>query len=55
MKDSGFEDISVVAHSAGGGCLSAIMSNFSDTFFNQVKSIAYTDSFVVNKAQLTGD
>lgn len=46
VKDSGFDQISIVAHSAGGGCVSAIQSTFTDTFYQQVKSIAYTDSWV---------
>ena len=50
VKESGFTDISVVAHSAGGACLSAILSTFKDSFFEQVKSIAYTDSWVVDKS-----
>ena len=34
VKDSGFDKISVVAHSAGGGCLTAIQTTFKDTFYN---------------------
>ena len=33
IKDSGFDQISIVAHSAGGGCLRRIMMEFKDTFW----------------------
>ena len=50
VKDSGFDQISIIAHSAGGGCLAAIQMAFRDTFYDQVCSIAYTDSFVIDRA-----
>jgi hypothetical protein len=50
VVNSGFEDICVVAHSAGGACLQAIQRRFEDTFYNQVKKIAYTDSWVIHKS-----
>lgn len=53
VVDSGFEDISVVAHSAGGACLQEIQREFASTFYNQVKKIAYTDSWVISKSELT--
>ena len=53
ILNSGFKDISVIAHSAGGSCLQAIQTTFADTFYDQVKHIAYTDSWVINKSQLT--
>ena len=52
VKDSGFDQISVVAHSAGGGCVAAIQQMFEDTFYSQVVRIAYTDSWVISKNQL---
>ena len=33
VVNSGFDKINIVAHSAGGGCLKAIMKKFSDTFW----------------------
>lgn len=33
VVDSGFDQICVVAHSAGGECLAAIQRTFSDTFY----------------------
>ena len=53
VLNSGFQDISVVAHSAGGSCLQAIQTSFRDTFYQQVKKIAYTDSWVISKNQLS--
>ena len=50
---SGFDNLLVIAHSAGGGCLTAIQKNFSDTFYNHVKKIAYTDSWTIEKKSLT--
>ena len=47
VKDSGFDQISIIAHSAGGGCVSEIQRAFADTFYDQVKNIAYTDSWVI--------
>jgi hypothetical protein len=32
--DSGFENISVVAHSAGGACLAEIQTRFEDSFYH---------------------
>lgn len=47
--DSGFERILLIAHSAGGPCVSEIIAEFSDSFFNQVAKIAYTDTRVIDK------
>ena len=52
IKDSGFDKVSIVAHSAGGDCVREIQETFADTFYSQVSSIAYTDSWVVEKARL---
>ena len=52
VKDSGFENICVVAHSAGGDCLQQIQKNFPN-FYQQVEKIAYTDSWVIDKEELT--
>lgn len=41
-----------MAHSAGGGCLSAIQKQFEDSFYNTVKKVAFTDSWVIGKNQL---
>ena len=53
IENSGFEKVLVIAHSAGGGCVTALMSQFSETFFQQVSQIAYTDSWVVPQEQLS--
>ena len=53
MRESGFDQIDIVAHSAGGGCLRDIMWTFDDSLWDQVKQIAYTDSWVVNKYALS--
>jgi len=55
VKDSGFDRISIVAHSAGGGCLSSIQQTFEDTFYSQVCAIAYTDSWVISKRDLNAE
>ena len=34
VKDSGFDKISIVAHSAGGDCLQQIQRGFADTFYS---------------------
>ena len=52
VKESGFDQISIVAHSAGGGCLAAIQKTFAETFYNQVVNIAYTDSWTIGRDEL---
>ena len=52
VKDSGFDQICVVAHSAGGGCINEIQDTFADTFYNQVHKVAYTDSWVIDRSRL---
>jgi hypothetical protein len=51
--DSGFEDVSVVAHSAGGACLTEIQTRFANSFYKQVKKIAYTGTRAIAKSRLT--
>lgn len=53
VVNSGFEDICVVAHSAGGACLQEIQRRFADSFYRQVRKIAYTDSWVISASELT--
>ena len=53
VKDSGFDEILIVAHSAGGRYLQTVQQTFADTFYEQVSAIAYTDSFVIDKSKLT--
>ena len=50
VLNSGFDQICIVAHSAGGGCMSRIQMEFADTFYQQVSKIAYTDSRVIEKS-----
>lgn len=47
VEPAGFENILLIAHSAGGGCVSELMLDYPDHFFSTVKEIAYTDSFVI--------
>ena len=49
VKNSGFTNIYIIAHSAGGGCMSSIIEDFADTFMDQVSKIAYTDSWVIER------
>ena len=53
VKDSGFDKIDVVAHSAGGFCLKVIMTKNEETFWNRANKLAYTDSFVIEKSVLS--
>ena len=53
VTNSGFKNVLVLAHSAGGMCLEAIMRTFPDTFYNQVSKIALTDSKVISAKHLT--
>ena len=48
-------EVYVIAHSAGGGCVTAIQTKFAETFYTQVKQVAYTDSFVIGFSRLTPD
>ena len=50
---SGFSNIMIIAHSAGGHCLTSIMKNNKKTFFKQVSKIAYTDSYPIQGKDLT--
>ena len=34
VLNSGFDKLLIIAHSAGGGCLTSIMTKFKDTFYN---------------------
>lgn len=52
VKDSHFKTLYVLAHSAGGGCVSAIMKKYPESFFSKVKQIAYTDSWVIPTQEL---
>ena len=53
--NSGFKNILVLAHSAGGMCLEAIMRTFPDTFYQQVSKIALTDSKVISAKHLSDE
>lgn len=53
VEPSGFENILLIAHSAGGSCVSSIQKNFVGTFYQKVKKIAYTDSWVASRHSLT--
>ena len=53
VEPSGFEKLLVIAHSAGGGCVTDIITTFPETFFNQVKQLAYTDSWVIESDSLS--
>ena len=53
--NSGFKKVLMIAHSAGGGCASAIQRKFADTFYDQVQEIAFTDSWIIGRIELTPD
>ena len=55
VENSGFEKILLIAHSAGGACTSAIQKVFSETFYDQVKYLAFTDSWLTKMKDLTKD
>ena len=52
VLNSGFKDIKIIAHSAGGWCLSTIQKKFSDTFYDMVGQIALTDSSTISEKEL---
>jgi hypothetical protein len=61
VKPSTFSKLYIVAHSAGGSCLSSIQTQFSmktniymllfieDDFYDRTQKIALTDSWVIGK------
>ena len=52
---SKFKKLYVIAHSAGGMCLSAIQKKFAKDFYTRVQKIALTDSYATPLSQLTPD
>ena len=50
---SGFTNLLVIAHSAGGHCLASVFKNNKKTFFTQTAKIAYTDSYPIALKDLT--
>ena len=52
VQNSGFKNLLVIAHSAGGGCVSNIMKVYPESFFGMVKQIAYTDSWIIERSEL---
>ena len=51
IEPAGFQRILILAHSAGGAVVTALMHEFSETFFNKVQQIAYTDASSVIKPE----
>ena len=51
IEPAGFQRILVLAPSAGGAVVTAIMREFSETFFNKVQQIAYTDATSIIKPE----
>ena len=49
VLSSKFENILIIAHSAGGFCLEKIQLKSPKFFYENVKKVAITDSMVVNK------
>ncbi|TNV79383.1 hypothetical protein FGO68_gene14982 [Halteria grandinella] len=49
-----FEELYIIAHSAGGGCLSSIQLNddYKEDFYARVKKVALTDSWHVQEGDL---
>ena len=52
VKDSGFEHLCVIAHSAGGHCVQELIEKFNASYLSQVKQTAFTDTWVAQKNQL---
>ena len=55
VEPAGFKKINIIAHSAGGGCLTTIQKRFADTFYQKVNKIAYTDSWTIQASDLSQD
>jgi hypothetical protein len=65
VQPSSFNKLYIVAHSAGGSCLSTIQTNFSkdpilisdilleSDFYERTQKIALTDSWAIGKDELT--
>ena len=51
IEPAGFQRILILAHSAGGAVVTAIMREFSETFFNKVQQVAYTDATSIIKPE----
>ena len=51
---SKFKRFHIIAHSAGGGCLSSIQRNkdFKEFFYSRVEKIALTDSWAISRDEL---
>ena len=43
MTNSEVEEIFVIAHSAGGGCMAKIIKKYLDHVISKVKYVAFTD------------
>ena len=50
---SKFKKLYVIAHSAGGMCLSAIQKKFAIDFYTRVQKMALTDSYATPLSQLS--
>lgn len=55
VSPSKFNKFFIVAHSAGGGCLSSIQKSFQEEFYSRVCKVALTDSWTIDGKVLTGD
>ena len=49
VEKSGFENLLLIAHSAGGGSVSHLMQTVSESLFSKVKQVAFTDSFIISR------
>ena len=52
VEPSNFNSLLIIAHSAGGSCISAIQTGFANTFYKKVKQIAFTDSYIIDERKL---
>ena len=52
IAPSRFTKLQIIAHSAGGTCLTSIIKKNKATFFQQVDKIAYTDSYPIKNIDL---
>mgnify|MGYP007125088730 CR=1 FL=1 len=53
VEPAGFGNLLVIAHSAGGGCVTSLMREFGKSFTSKVKHLAYTDSRVSAPGNVT--
>jgi hypothetical protein len=53
IEPSGIGRLLIIAHSAGGGCVTEIQQSFPESFYSKVVQLAYTDSWVISEYALS--